>query len=394
MADNINKKLKVSIIAPTLSKGGLDRAYILGQALQILDHEVEILGHLFTEEIYPLPPPEIPVKSVPGGIYPQLFISGKKLLRAIDGDLILAVKPRTTSFGISLLKKVFARKPVILDIDDWELSWCGGDEWSYQIKSPKQLYRDLFKSDGQLRKPDHPMYLKWMEKLIPYADAVTADTDFLIQRFGGFYLPNGKDTQLFDPYLYDSEACRRKYDLEEYRVLMFPGAPRPHKGIEDVLKALDILQERDFRLVIIGGNPYDNYEKTLIKKWGQWIIKLPPFSATHMPEIVAAAHVVVVPQRQTLTAAAQFPLKITDGMAMAKPVLSTLVGDIPNILEETGYIVAPNSPQEIAQALKSIFNDYEVAMVKGRQARQRCIDRYSTKTISTILSGILEDILK
>ena len=38
-------------------------------------------------------------------------------------------------------------------------------------------------------------------------------------------------------------------------------------------------------------------------------------------------------------ARAQFPLKLTDGMAMAKPVLSTRVGDILEILSDTGYIV-------------------------------------------------------
>ncbi|MEA5498864.1 glycosyltransferase [Limnoraphis robusta Tam1] len=382
-------KLKISILSPTLSKGGLDRAYILGQALQTLNYDVAILGCLFTERIYPLPPPNLPVDSVPGGIYPQLFISAQQLLNKIDGDIVLAVKPKPTSFGVALLKKVLTRKPVILDIDDWELSWCGGENWRYRPPSLKQFYRDVFKKDGQLRQSDHPIYLQWMERLVSRADAITVDTEFLKKRFGGVYLPNGKDTEMFNPQQYDPEISRERYGLRGYRVLMFPGAPRPHKGVEDVLMALDLLNEPDLRLVIVGGSPYDDYDQQLMEKWGEWMIKLPPCPVEKMPEVVAAAHVVVVPQRDTVTAQAQFPLKLTDGMAMAKPVLSTCVGDIPEILGDTGYVVKPNSPQQLAESIRQIFSNWEDAQIKGSQARQKCVENYSLEAMAVILSKVI-----
>ncbi len=387
------RKLKITILSPTLSKGGLDRAYILGQALQQLHHDVKILGVLFGDKIYPLPPPELSVDSVPGGIYPQLFTSAKQLLDKIDGDIIYAVKPKPTSFGVALLKKLTTRKPVILDIDDWELSWCGGDQWKYCPPSLKQFYRDLFKKDGQFRQADHPLYLQWMERLVCRADAVTIDTAFLQQRFGGVYLPNGKDTEMFNPQKYDPEVSRERYGLKGYRVLMFPGAPRPHKGVEDVLMALEQLNQPDLRLVIVGGSPYDDYDEKLKQKWGRWIINLPPCPVEKMPEVVAAAHVVVVPQRDTLTARAQFPLKLTDGIAMAKPVLSTQVGDIPEILESTGYVVEPSSPQQLAESIQSIFDNWEEATAKGIQARQKCVSEYSLEAMSTILSDVIEGVL-
>ncbi len=130
---------------------------------------------------------------------------------------------------------------------------------------------------------------------------------------------------------------------------MFPGAPRPHKGVEDVLIALDKLNQPDLKLVIVGSNPYDDYDKKLIKKWGNRIVKLSKFPVETMPEVLAAADVVVVPQRKNYTTLAQFPLKLTDGMAMGKPILSTKVGDIPQILGDTGYLVEPDSPEEIAE---------------------------------------------
>lgn len=385
-------KLKISLLTPNFSKGGVDRAYLLGQAFKKLNYEVEILGFLFGEKIYPEPPSNIPIYWLPGCNYPQLFGSVKQLLQKVDGDVICAVKPKPTSYGVALINKLFQHKPTIVDIDDWELSWCGGDKWRYR-PSLKQLARDIFKQDGALRNPDHPLYLQWMESLINQANAVTADTQFLLNRFGGTYIPNGKDTCLFDPQKYDSQVSRQRYGLAEYRILMFPGAPRPHKGLEDVLIALDQLNEPDLRLVIVGGSPYDNYDEQLIERWGRWIIKIPPVPVEKMPEIVAASHVVVVPQRDTPVARAQFPIKLTDGMAMAKPILATRVGDIPEILEDTGYLVDPSSAEQIAEKIQWIFQHLDEANEKGKLARERCVKHYSIETMASTLSQVFSQIV-
>ena len=383
-----NKKLKVSILTPNFSKGGIDRAYLLSQIFKKLNYEVEVLGFLFGKNIYPEPPSDLAIFCLPGCNYPQLFGSVRQILNKIDGDIICAVKPKPTSYGVALINKIRSHRPVILDIDDWELSWYGGDEWQYR-PNLKQLARELLKKEGALRNPDHPLYLKWMESLINHADAITADTQFLLNRFGGIYIPNGKDTCLFDPQKYDPQISRQKYGLAEYRVLMFPGAPRPHKGLEDVLIALDQLQESDFRLVIVGGNPYDNYDEQLIERWGQWIIMLPQTSIEQMPEVVAAAHIVVVPQRDTSVARAQFPIKLMDGMAMAKPVLATRVGDIPEILNEVGYLVDPASPEQIAEQIKLIFQDLETANEVGKKARNRCLEKYSVEKMASTMESVI-----
>ncbi len=384
-------KAKVSLVVSDLSGGGSIRAFLLAQVLKKLNYQVEIAGFLFGKELYAIPPAEIPIVSVPGKNYPAFFQSAKELLRELRGDIIYAVKPKLTSFGLSLLKKFANRRPLLLDMDDWELSWYGGFEWQYR-PSLKQFYRDIFKQDGALRFPDHPLYVQWMESFVKQADAVTIDTQFLQERFGGVYLPNGKDTSLFNPDHYDPEASRRRYGLSEYRILMFPGAPRPHKGVEDVLMALDKLNQLDLRLVIVGGSPYDNYDEQLIQKWGRWIIKLPKSPVEVMPEIVASAHIVVVPQRDTVIARAQFPLKLTDGMSMAKPVISTRVGDIPEILADTGYLVDPDSPTQIAEKIQLIFENLELANERGKKAREKCIEKYSTDTMASTLAEVMANL--
>ncbi|MCC5629648.1 glycosyltransferase family 4 protein [Nostoc sphaeroides CHAB 2801] len=384
----MKKFSKISLLVSDLSSAAILRAYLIATALKSLEYEVEILGFSFGNNLYRNLPSQLNVYNLPGKNFPELFGEISKILPKINGDIIYAIKPQIASFGVALLKKIFSQKPLILDIDDWELSWYGGDDWNYS-PTPKQLARELLKADGALRNPYHPLYVKWMEGLVGQADAVTVHTKFLQQRFGGTFVPNGKDTSLFDPARYDAESSRNRYGLSEYRILMFPGAPRPYKGLEDVLIALDKINQPDLRLVIVGGSPYDDYDQQLQQKWGRWIIKLPKYPADVMPDLVAAAHIVVVPQRDTPETRAQFPLKLTDGMAMAKPILSTRVGDIPQILGDTGYLVEPACPEQIAEQIQLIFQNLESASQRGIKARERCVEHYSIEAMASVLKSVI-----
>jgi glycosyltransferase involved in cell wall biosynthesis len=381
-------KLSVTVVAPDLAGGGTTRVFLLAQTLQTIVGRVQVVGLASGSEIYPQPPDSLPITAIPGWQLPNSLTGLPAALRAIDGDLIYAIKPKLTSYGLALLKQRFQNQPVLLDIDDWELSWLGGDRQRYR-PSPRQLVRDIVKPEGALRDPDHRLYLEWIERLIPEARAITVDTQFLQKRFGGTYLPNGKNVHLFDPERFDAEATRGKYHLSDYRILMFPGTARPHKGLEDVLVALEHLAQPDLRLAIVGGRRPDNYDDYLLETWGQWIIRLPRFPANQMPEVVSAAHIVVVPQRQTETAQAQCPIKLTDGMAMAKPIISTRVGDIPTVLGDTGFLVNPNSPLEIAAQIEWIFDQWPEACARGQRARERCVQHYSLEAMAETLRQVL-----
>ncbi len=387
------KNPRVSILVSDLSSqgagrwGGAVRPFLLSQALLKAGYQPEIVGFNYDEQ--PLKRSgDVPIHSIP--LRPEVpwWQASNQLLKAIQGDIIYAYKLRLSSFGLALLHRLRRHKPVILDIDDWELSWYGGDDWKYR-PSMKQLYRDIFKDDGALHNPEHPFYIKLIQGQAHRADVITTHNSFLQEKFGGIYLPNGKDTSLFNPQQYDAEACRKALGLSDYRVLLFPGAPRPYKGVEDILTALDLIDQPDLKLVIVGGSPYDDYDSELQSKWGHRLIQLPKASYADMPKHLAAAHVVVVPQRQHPSAQAQFPLKLTDGMAMAKPILATKVGDIPQILGGTGYLVNPDAPKELAQGIQAIFKNYESSSKQGMAARERCIQHYSIQTMAEILASVL-----
>jgi glycosyltransferase involved in cell wall biosynthesis len=143
--------------------------------------------------------------------------------------------------------------------------------------------------------------------------------------------------------------------------------------------------------VIVGGRTTP-YAEHLAREWKRWVVHLSQHTIDEMPAIVAAAHVVVVPQRDTATARAQCPMKLTDGMAMAKPVLSTRVGDIPAVLGDTGWLVAPSRPDALRDALAAILGDAGAAAAQGARARERCVERYGLRAAAHVLEPLLHGV--
>ncbi len=60
-----------------------------------------------------------------------------------------------------------------------------------------------------------------------------------------------------------------------------------------------------------------------------------------VPQYLEAADVVVVPQRDTTDTRGQVPAKLFDAMALGRPLVSTRVSMIPEVIEGCGLLTPP-----------------------------------------------------
>ena len=51
--------------------------------------------------------------------------------------------------------------------------------------------------------------------------------------------------------------------------------------------------------------------------------------------------------------------KILDAMAMAKPIIATNVSDIPEILDNCGWIVEPENPEQLSKSIQYVLGNSE-----------------------------------
>ena len=379
-------KAKISILVPDVSSLGTTRAYIIAQGLQKLGYQSKIFGFIFGEQMYPEPPYNLPIAYIGGSNLPKLIQTAFTFLKDIDGDILYVIKPQLTSFGLALLKTWRNQKPIILDFDDWEMGKWGGDE--SQLEG--SLLANVFSFKGELRQPHHPFYLKLLEKQIDRVNGITVSSKFLEYRYGGTYLPNAIDTEIFDSSHFDVQKYRQNNGLDDFKLLMFTGTAKPSQGIEDVLTALQKLNNPQLKLVLVGGNPqYHDYRQQLYEQWQPWVILIASQAFQETAAIVSMADMIVLPTPDSLATVAQFPLELIEGMAMAKPIIATEVGEIPSILNNTGFVVPPNNPDKIAEQISWILANEEEAIKKGQLARQRCQEKYSLNILLPILEQVI-----
>jgi len=366
----------------TVSGNCFGRAYILAKALS-RHYEVELLGQVNDTGVWlPCDTGEFPLFTTPGRRYPSFVKSVIDIVSHISGDVIYACKPLVTSYGIALLKKLISGVPVVLDIDDWEL----GIKQVYSSHRPRYF--------PGTRHPDAYSYVALLEHLVDLADEITTVSDFLRARFGrGIKVPHGRDVHWLDPVRYDRTRLRREWELEHYKVILWLGSPAAEKGIEDLAKAVATLRRRDLKFLLVGAGEEQSLVVEAKEILGDQMIVVGMRPFTELPLFLSMADLIVLPQRDTPATVGQVPAKLFDAMAMAKPIISTNVSDIPQILESCGVVVEPGNVKQIADAISDLLDHPVKAETLGWLAREKCVREYSLEAMEVSLRSIFEQLV-
>jgi glycosyltransferase involved in cell wall biosynthesis len=303
-----------------------------------------------------------------------------RLPRAISGDVVYAFQPALLSLGGALLHRLRERRvPLVLDITDWEV-W--GMYESAGLRHGLRVARTLLGAGW--RAPNSWKYRYLVDKLVPFTDAITVATTFLQRRYGGTIVRPGPDMSVFDPARYDRDALRRKWRLDPAaRLIVFTGVPSAWKGIDHLLAAIDMVGAPDLRLVL-AGKPMQGHDK---------LIHVGFVAHELIPELLALADLVVLPQRRHPVAEAQIPTKIFEAMAMAKPIVASAVGDVPEVLRGCGIVVEAESIPALARGIEEALADPEAARALGSRAREKCMHEYAPEAVAGILEGVLRPLV-
>jgi glycosyltransferase involved in cell wall biosynthesis len=364
------------VLTSDLSDNATGRADLLARLLAPR-YRVQVVGPRFGGALWgPARETKVERREIAGARYPRFAARLGALARLADGDILYASKPRATSFGVGLLARGQRRRPLVLDIDDWELGFF--------------LRSGVWGTVGRALNVSNPNGLPWtwlMERLAGRADALTVGSRFLESRFGGTLIPHVRDTEAWDPARYDRDAARAVLGAGRRRVVMFLGTPRGHKGVDDLVAAVATLGD-DVMLAIVGADPAGG----AARRWSgvPSVRVFGEIAFDDVPRWLVGADVVAVPQRATPDTVGQVPAKIFDAMALARPIVSTRVSMIPEILEGCGLVVPPGDVPALAAALRRLLDDPAEAAALGRRARERCEAAYSFRAARARLFPLFE----
>ena len=356
------------------------------------EHEVEIVGPRLWGGANAMYSDEFAYRAVDcPKIYrfPEYFRDVRKLARAAQGDVVIAMK----AFGGNLPAALRAKRErgcrVVAYLDEWDgatsTSWSFGERlrhWS----------RDWMH-------PCNDVYVPRVERRLPECDVRLGTTRFLRDKFGCRIFHVGVDTDRFKPQAPTAvDVLKRELGLQGKKLLVFGGVARPHKGVEIFAEALSQMGRADVAILILG--PMDDHVRQMMRhpEYGKYVCcPATDAAATRrihrdMPLYLGLGDALIVPLGETALARSQMPCKVFEAMAMGKPVVASTVSDLPEVLEGCGHLVAPNSSEAAAQVLAGIFADPEAARAMGTRARERCIEQYGVETSRKALLELLEEL--
>jgi N-acetyl-alpha-D-glucosaminyl L-malate synthase BshA len=196
-------------------------------------------------------------------------------------------------------------------------------------------------------------------------------------------IPHGVDIPRFDVNI-DRSTYRKKLNVEKNdAVVLSVQRLAPRKGLEYLLYAMPAVVKENprVRFVIIGEGPEKVKLEELVKtlEVREKVLFLGFVSSDELPKYYSACDIFALPSLYE-----QFGLVFAEAMACGKPVVSTKVGAIPEVVENgvTGLLVEPKNPAQLAEALLELVNDENIRKKMGDAGRQKAGKEYDWDIIA------------
>ena len=212
-------------------------------------------------------------------------------------------------------------------------------------------------------------------------------------------IPNWVDVNFIKPKPKEDNNFRRKHQLQDKFVVLYSGNIALTQGLETVVKAANSLRTlTDIAFVIVGEEKAINKLKKLCCKNGTDNVLLLPFQPREdLPEMLSAADVGLVVQKHNVISF-NMPSKIQVLLASGRPIIASVPesGTAAKAVRASGggIVVPPESPENLADAIKDLYFHREKLEALGRQSRQYAIDNYTLEKALDRYEELFETLVK
>jgi len=205
-------------------------------------------------------------------------------------------------------------------------------------------------------------------------------------------LPNSVDVQAFHGALdNDVQAeLREQYKIGSAFVVLYVGRLSEQKGVNDLVTAVNELDDFDAHLLVIGDGPQRSALKRRIKReLGEDVTFAGKLPNKELPNYYGLADAFVLPTHRDT-----WGLVLNEAMACETPVVTTTAaGAVGDLVRdgETGLVVPPGSPPDLSRAIKRLATDDDLRTELTRAGLERTRE-YSPESYATRLVRTVEEL--
>ena len=307
-------------------------------------------------------------------LYARMLAQLIREVRQYRPDVVHVFKPKGFAGAVATYFLWRGGPPLVLDCDDWE-GWGGWNE----IKRYPWAVKEFI--DRQER---------W---LIRRARVVTVASKALEARAidmrrhqaSVFYIPNcgasgeARETQEIVRTL-PREDVRREFGFNDSLVVLYSGHFEDRESVAFFCRAAAPVLAKHRATVVFVGNkaPQSIIREHLPGEAGARVRFVPQLPYEGFLRPVWASDVAAFPYPDDPVHRAKCSARITDYMAMERPVLTSAVGqNMEYIVDgESGLLAAPGDERDFAAKLDRLLSEPELRLILGENARKRLLRRF------------------
>lgn len=195
------------------------------------------------------------------------------------------------------------------------------------------------------------------------------------------------------------DNVRRRFDIDEFPFILSVGRFIPRKGQITLVEALPILHEtcQNVHLVMVGRGPELEKCRRKAEAFGMdGFVHLPGYLPQEtLQALYQACTCFALPTGEDEDGQVEgFGLVFTEAQACGKPVIAGRSGGVVEAVlsEKTGILVPPEDPEKLAEALRRILEEPELAAALGIAGRKRVEDQLNWDVFTRkLLDGLNSD---
>jgi D-inositol-3-phosphate glycosyltransferase len=163
------------------------------------------------------------------------------------------------------------------------------------------------------------------------------------------------------------------------------------KGLDILLDAIEELAEIPVRFVVVGRSEGDRILDTRLHAMSDRVEILPWLDSAQLVRLLAGARLVVSPSRFD-----NAPITVIEAQACATPVIAARVGGLAETIlhEETGLLISPEDPAELADAIRHLLENPDRAREMGSRAAAYARHSRTWAATCNVLEEVYDRVLR
>lgn len=284
------------------------------------------------------------------GVVAKLRLHGASLWAALTGDYDVVMFSYSAAHLIpivALRQKLKGRPKLVLDI--------------------RSVPVDVDKGfRGRMLEFRYRMALRLADWL---CDGVTAITPMLSETLKPFLRRLGDHVGIWasgvdlDHFQRSEVSTKEVLGLAGSRVIMYHGVLSPNRGIQNIIRAVELLSDEmnDLRFLVVGDGPGRGELESLAAAChiADRVIFTGHKPYSEIPRYIAAADVGILSFPNIQWWAVSSPIKLMEYLAMGLPMVATDIPAVRIVTDETGgvLLVPSDQPEHLADGIRRFFKE-------------------------------------